>query len=73
MNKKLWGKTIKEKLKETTEELETLQEEFEWAKTEALVDLLTGVANRKAFDETLAATAGEADSDGRDFAYWKST
>ncbi len=66
-----FGKTIKEKLKETTEELETLQEEFDWAKTEALVDLLTGVANRKAFDETLAAIVGEANSDVSDLCLLK--
>ena len=60
------GKAIKEKLKETTEELKTLQQEFEQAKTAAQVDFLTGVANRRAFDETLAASSDQADSDGSD-------
>jgi len=61
-----FGKTIKEKLLKTTEELETLQQEFERAKIEASVDFLTGVANRKAFDEALATIAGEANSEGSD-------
>jgi len=55
-----FGKSLQDKLKETTEELETLQKEFEQAKTASLVDFLTGVANRKAFDETLAKCASEA-------------
>ncbi len=61
-----FGKAIRETLMETTDALETLQQEFDLAKTEALVDLLTGVANRKAFDETLAAVAGEANSGNHD-------
>ena len=60
------SKAIKEKLIKTTEELETLQQEFNRAKTEALIDFLTGVGNRKAFDERLAAIAGAADSEGDD-------
>ena len=61
-----FGKAIKKKLMETTEELETLQQEFERAKIEASVDFLTSVANRKAFDETLATTTSEANSEGSD-------
>jgi len=61
-----FGKAIKEKLLDTTEELEMVQQEFERAKIEASVDFLTGVANRKAFDEALATITGEADSDGSD-------
>jgi diguanylate cyclase len=53
-------------LLETKEELETLQQEFELAKIEASVDFLTGVANRMAFDERLAAIAGESESEGAD-------
>ena len=58
------GKAIKEKLIKTTEELETLQQEFDRAKSEALVDFLTGVGNRKAFDEKLAAFAEATDDHG---------
>ncbi len=61
-----FGKAIKKKLMETTEELETLEQEFERAKIEASVDFLTSVANRKAFDEALATTTSEANSDGSD-------
>lgn len=61
-----YGKTIKEKLQETKEELEILQQQFEQARIEASVDFLTGVANRKAFDETLAAIAGKSESEGVD-------
>jgi diguanylate cyclase len=61
-----FGQSIKEKLKQTTEELETLQKEFKQAKTEASVDFLTGAANRKAFDEALAAIADKSSSDGSD-------
>ena len=61
-----FGKSLQDKLKETTEELEALQKEFEQAKTASLVDFLTGVANRKAFDETLAKYTSEASSDNND-------
>ena len=61
-----FGKSLHDKLKETTEELETLQKEFEQAKTAATIDFLTGVANRKAFDETLAKCVSEANSDHND-------
>ncbi len=61
-----FGKSIMTKLKTTTQELETLQKEFERAKTEASVDFLTGVANRKAFDEHLTAFAGEASAGDHD-------
>ena len=45
-----------QRLKETTEKIKVLQEEFKQAKTESLIDFLTGVSNRKGFDETLAMT-----------------
>ena len=49
-----FGKGLQERLKETTTELDELQRKFEQVKTEAMMDFLTGVANRKAFDEALA-------------------
>ena len=61
-----FGKEMQNKLKETTEELDILQNELEQAKAEATADFLTGVANRKAFDETLAMCANEATSDNYD-------
>lgn len=61
-----FGKSIQERLKETTKELNELQRRFELAKIEAAVDFLTGVANRKAFDEALATCAGAAASGASD-------
>jgi diguanylate cyclase len=60
------GKTIRHKLKETTEALELLKKEFQQAKTAASVDFLTGVPNRKAFDDELTARTREATSDNKD-------
>jgi diguanylate cyclase len=60
------GKATEERLKETTEELDELQRKFEQAKTEAMMDFLTGVANRKAFDEALATYTGAAASGTND-------
>ncbi len=61
-----FGEKTKQKLKETTEELEELQIKFEQAKTDALVDFLTGAPNRKAFDETLIRYTKKAESDHKD-------
>ncbi len=47
------GEATQQRLKETTKTLQVLQKEFEHAKTELLRDFLTGVMNRKGFDETL--------------------
>jgi len=55
-----FGKTMRHKLEETTETLEMLKKDFEQAKTEASVDFLTGIANRKAFEDTLAVYISEA-------------
>ena len=60
-----FGKTIQRKLKETTEALEVLRRDFEQVKTEAFLDFLTGIPNRKAFDSTLTQCTREAASDGR--------
>ena len=56
------GKNAQEKLQEATDELEALKQEFEQAKAAALVDFLTGVANRKAFDGAIKGSAEEATS-----------
>lgn len=57
------GKDTQEKLQEATDELEALKKEFEQAKAAALVDFLTGVANRKAFDMAVKGSVREAASD----------
>jgi diguanylate cyclase len=61
-----FGKTVQHKLKETTEALEELKKDFEQVKTEAFVDFLTGIPNRKAFDSTLSACVSEAPSGDKD-------
>jgi len=57
------GKTTLQRLKEATDELELLQKEFKETKTELLVDSLTGVGNRKAFNEALATSIKESATD----------
>jgi len=54
------GEETQHRLKETTQTLQVLQQEFEQTKNELLVDFLTGVLNRKGFDETLAKSVSEA-------------
>jgi diguanylate cyclase len=61
-----FGKTIQHKLRETTYELEAIKKDFEKARGEALVDFLTGVPNRKAFDEKSAVSIDESRSKNND-------
>jgi diguanylate cyclase len=61
-----FGKTIQHKLRETTHELETIKKDFEKVKTEALIDFLTDIPNRKAFDDKLALSVREAFSENTD-------
>jgi diguanylate cyclase len=48
----------------STQEVATLRETIHSARREALTDSLTGVANRKAFDEAIHAMSVEAEQDG---------
>ena len=61
-----FGETIQHKLKETTDGLEAIKKDFEKAKSEVLVDFLTGVPNRKALDGRGAPGAAEALSNNED-------
>jgi diguanylate cyclase len=61
-----FGKTVQHQLNETTVALTELKKDFEQVKTEALADFLTGVPNRKAFDETLVTLGSQAQRDGTD-------
>jgi diguanylate cyclase len=54
------GDSAQQRLKETTKMLQVLQKEFEHAKSELLQDFLTGVMNRKGFDETLSKLSSKA-------------
>jgi diguanylate cyclase len=55
-----FGKSFSQKLKEATEALEELKKDFEQVRTEATLDPLTGLANRKLLNETLATLTEEA-------------
>ncbi len=57
-----FGKTAQRKIQNITSELKVLKENFEQTRTEALMDFLTGVANRKAFEEELTKLTIEADA-----------
>jgi diguanylate cyclase len=54
------GETTHQRLEETTKSLQALKKEFEHAKSELLQDFLTGVMNRKGFDESLAKSVSNA-------------
>ncbi|KHE92445.1 MAG: GGDEF domain-containing protein [Candidatus Scalindua rubra] len=55
-----FGEATQQRLKETTKTLHVMQKEFEHAKSELLQDFLTGVMNRKGFDETLEKLTNES-------------
>ncbi len=57
------GRATQQKLQEATDELESLKKEFEQAKAAALVDFLTGIGNRKAFDMAIKGSVEEVASD----------
>lgn len=59
-----YGKTVQTKLAETTHVLESLRKDFEQVKTEALIDFLTGIPNRKAFDQVFRERMSEASNEG---------
>ena len=51
------------KLAQSSQEMEKLRASLRQARAEALTDALTGIANRKLFDETLRLRKEEADSE----------
>ncbi len=61
-----YGKNLQSQLRETTSAMEMLRKDFERVKTESLVDFLTGVPNRKAFDDKLTKYTGETVPGGND-------
>ncbi|MEZ6028981.1 MAG: diguanylate cyclase [Hyphomonadaceae bacterium] len=54
---------LSEKLAQSSQEMEKLRTSLRQARAEALTDALTGIANRKLFDETLRLRKDEADSE----------
>jgi diguanylate cyclase len=60
------SKELEERLNETKGELNALQTNLTKARNEARTDGLTGVANRKAFDETLSQEIARASAERKD-------
>jgi diguanylate cyclase len=54
------NQTLEARLSESKQEINTLQENLEAVRTESLTDPLTGLANRKYFDQTLTKAVSEA-------------
>jgi diguanylate cyclase len=53
--------TLRSQVTSSTDEITQLKQELETTRRDALTDGLTGVANRKCFDQTLRRAAAEAD------------
>jgi len=60
--------SLSHKLAQSSQEMEKLRTSLRQARTEALTDALTGIANRKLFDETLRLRKEEADAEKTDLA-----
>ncbi|HEX5007524.1 MAG TPA: diguanylate cyclase [Hyphomonadaceae bacterium] len=58
--------SLSTKLAQSSQEMEKLRASLRQARAEALTDALTGVANRKLFDETLRLRKEEADAEKTD-------
>ena len=58
------NKTLESQLAETTAELGRLRENLDQVRRDAMTDGLTGLTNRKAFDERLGALCEHADASG---------
>ncbi|WP_417509724.1 GGDEF domain-containing protein [Methylophaga sp.] len=60
------GELLTERLNTAMSELQKLKKEFDVSKQEAKTDTLTGLANRKAFDEVVTKVTHDADDSGLD-------
>jgi diguanylate cyclase len=56
--------TLEKRLRTSTEEVQRLRERLEDARRDAMTDALSGLPNRKAFDQGLAKACAEADATG---------
>ena len=54
------SKALEEQLSESRKQIDTLQENLEAVRSETITDALTGIANRKHFDETIKKAIKEA-------------
>lgn len=60
------NETLEKKLDASTREVARLREHLEQVRRDAMTDALTNLANRKAFDEHLAAACESAEAEGGD-------
>ncbi len=58
------NRQLSEQMEVSSRQVETLQSALQSVKVEALTDGLTGLANRRLFDETLRARLSEAEAEG---------
>lgn len=61
---RLENQSLESRLADTTAEVARLREHLAQTRREAMTDALTGLANRKAFDEALERACAEADRNG---------
>lgn len=59
-------KAIENELKASSTEIKSLRQRLESIREESRVDALTGLSNRRGFDEQIASAVREADADGTD-------
>ena len=62
---KAQGELLQQKLEQSRAEVDTLKTNLEQASTAAMIDALTGVANRKAFDENITQLTATCKAEGR--------
>lgn len=61
------SRELERRLQETSQEVDQLRNNLEKVREEAMTDSLTGVANRKRFDESMRKGRRDADVKGEDF------
>ncbi len=59
-----YGKKLQHRLKEQAKEIKSLREKFKLTQAEALTDFLTGIANRKGFDQKVKTLFDQAKNGG---------
>ncbi len=57
-------KELEARVEASTKEVEALRAKMETVRKQSLIDALTGLANRRSFDETLTASAAQAQAEG---------
>lgn len=62
-----FGQTLQQKLTQANDELKSIKKQFEKAKAESAMDFLTGIPNKKTFNETLLNILKEANDENSGF------